>query len=169
MSSPLFYLSNVLLFIVYCLNIYCIVVNHNDRCQILYNPIYIVNILAILHLSICHISQCPVVSSIDSPRTPILYFFNWSELFSNGHNNLSSFSDGNHLLLFIAFHTSNTMLTSRWIPESDSPFNSGKYSIDELNAWSIYCLPVVTSKADQRMERTWMKISHEVNSYFKIR
>ena len=33
-----------------------------------------------------------------------------------------------------------TMLTSRWILESDSPFNSGRDSIDELNAWSVYCL-----------------------------
>ena len=38
------------------------------------------------------------------------------------------------------------MLTSRWIPESDSLFNSGRDSIDELNAWSICCLLVVTSK-----------------------
>ena len=42
------------------------------------------------------------------------------------------------------------MLTSRWIPESASPFNSGRDSIDELNAWSVYCLPVVTSKTMNR-------------------
>ena len=39
------------------------------------------------------------------------------------------------------------MLTSRWILES---FNSGQDSIDELNAWSVYCLPVVTSKTMNR-------------------
>ena len=82
----------------------------------------------------------------------------------------SSLSDGKHLLLFIAFHTSNTrkypffpikrnncastylvaMLASWWIPESDSPFNSGRDSINELNDWSICCLLVVTSKTMNR-------------------
>ena len=42
------------------------------------------------------------------------------------------------------------MLKSQWIPESDSMFNSGQNSIDELNAWSVYCLLVVTSKKKNR-------------------